>query len=119
MLILELPWALSVNGAYRVVNRSLKISKEGRSYRKVTIAEVHRQLGGAPKPLSGKLHVHATFYPPCRRKRDLDNHWKSLLDALTKAQVWEDDSQIDVLNASRGDVVKNGKVVIEINELHE
>ena len=117
MIILELPWALSTNTMYRAYGNRTILSKKGREYKKVIISEVHRQLGGIPEPILDRLHVHATFYPPDKRKRDLDNHWKSLLDSLTQAHVWEDDSQIDVLNATRGEVLKPGKVIIEINSL--
>ena len=93
------------------------ISAKGRSYRKATISEVHRQLGGTPEAMTERLSVRAVFYPPDKRRRDLDNHWKSLLDALTKAGVWEDDSQIDYLLAERGEKTKGGLVVVTIEQL--
>ncbi len=50
-------------------------------------------------------------YPPDRRARDLDNLGKALLDALTKAGVYGDDSQIDHLTFARR---KNGTQIIQI-----
>ncbi|NBW22487.1 MAG: RusA family crossover junction endodeoxyribonuclease, partial [Caulobacteraceae bacterium] len=50
-------------------------------------AMVQRYLKAA-----GSVRVVIEAFPPDRRKRDLDNILKSLLDALTHAGVWEDDS---------------------------
>jgi crossover junction endodeoxyribonuclease RusA len=118
MIILQLPWALSVNSAYRVFQNRVILSAKGRSYRKIVVSEVLRQLGGQPEAMTGRLSVSAEFYPPDKRKRDLDNHWKSLLDALTHAKVWEDDSQIDYLLAKRGHKVPAGMVIVTIEQLY-
>ena len=42
----------------------------------------------------GNIAVEIEAFMPDRRKRDLDNILKALLDALTHAGVWADDSQI-------------------------
>ena len=117
MLILTLPWVLSLNGFYRVVGRSLKISKEGRANRKLIVASTLDQLGGKPEPLAGDLAVNVRIHPPDRRRRDIDNIFKGLLDSLTHAGVWEDDSQIKHLEADMLEIVKKGQVIVEINEL--
>jgi crossover junction endodeoxyribonuclease RusA len=59
--------------------------------------------------------VECIFYPPDRRKRDLDNHLKALLDSCTLSGLWEDDSLIDQLTLYRGVVVKTGIIRMEIN----
>lgn len=48
-----------------------------------------------------RLSLTIDAYPPDRRKRDLDNILKSLLDALQHAGIYSDDSQIDILKISR------------------
>ena len=48
-----------------------------------------------------RLIVTIEAYPPDKRKRDLDNILKSLLDALQHAGMYPDDSQIDVLSIAR------------------
>ena len=77
------------------------------------------ELLGLNVPIVGRLEVHIKLYPPDRRLRDIDNHIKAIFDLLTKANVWEDDSQVDVLHVKRCDIVKKGKVEIEIWPLPE
>jgi len=60
--------------------------------------------------------VIVTAYPPDKRKRDLDNILKALLDAM-QGSLYEDDSQIDQLLIKRGDVIKGGKVRVTIEEI--
>lgn len=52
-------------------------------------------------PLVGPLAVYIAATPPDRRKRDLDNLIKPVLDALQHAQAYKDDSQIDDLHIRR------------------
>ena len=81
----------SVNHYWRHVGSQTKISKTGRAYRRQVLYDVQQlRLEAITGPI--KLEVIATR--PDRRRRDLDNLLKSLLDALDRADVYEDDSQI-------------------------
>ncbi len=53
------------------------------------------------KPLTGRLDLSITFFFKTKRRRDLDNQNKLVLDALTGI-VYKDDSQIDALHLYRG-----------------
>jgi len=99
MLTITLPWPPTVNTYYRMVDGQMKISAKGREYCKAVADQVliHR----AGKGYTGRLGVLIEAYPPDKRSRDLDNILKSLLDSLTKAGVWADDSQIDALQVVR------------------
>jgi crossover junction endodeoxyribonuclease RusA len=69
----------------------------------------------AAKRISGPVEVRVTLCPPDLRKRDEDNFaGKALFDAITKAGVWLDDSQIRRKVVEWGDVVKGGCVRVEI-----
>ena len=97
-----------------MVNNRMLVSKRGRQY-KVDVA----QAVGRCKPLTGRLKVFLYVNPPDRRKRDVDNWSKGVLDALTHAGVWEDDSQIDSLLIERGGILKGGRVVVTVEEIEK
>lgn len=66
--------------------------------------------------LTGKLAVTISVVPADRRRRDLDNLLKPLLDALVRCELIEDDSDIDELAIRRLDVGE-GRVIVEIREI--
>jgi len=117
MIVLDLPWPPSVNTYWRSPNtgklagRTL-ISEKGRSYRRAVIDTI--MAAGIPKAAAGRLDVTLTAFPPDRRRRDLDNLPKSILDALTHAKVIEDDSLIDRLLIERGPTHPDGKVRVSL-----
>jgi crossover junction endodeoxyribonuclease RusA len=58
------------------------------------------------------MWIHAT--PPDRRRRDIDNILKAPLDALEKAGVYKDDSQIEQLNVFKHRPMKGGFLNIKM-----
>lgn len=112
---LTLPWPPTTNTYWRHIGKSTLISKPGRMYAmtvgiQVSQSGVVREHGTQ----TGRLCVRIVAHPPDRRDRDLDNLLKAALDSLTKAKVWEDDSQIDRLEVTRGMVVVGGRLEVEI-----
>jgi len=105
----------SVNHYWRKVGPRTLISRQGRMYRRHVAAAVrlmeNREEG---LPLTGPLSVEVSLYPPDRRRRDLDNALKALLDALQHAGVYTDDSLIERLSVEKGEVVAGGKTVVVI-----
>ena len=66
----------------------------------------------------GRLRLEAIVHFKSRIRTDLDNRLKALLDALSCAKVYEDDSQIDELSIKRGDVVKpDGVCFVQLTEI--
>lgn len=114
-VVIELPYPPSANHYWRRVGDRTLISREGRKFRKRVIARLARRTA---KPMSGRVAVHVTAHPPDRRRRDLDNAMKALLDALGHGGVYEDDGQIDRLEIERGSVVPGGKVVVRITPIY-
>jgi crossover junction endodeoxyribonuclease RusA len=106
-LNLDLPFPPSVNGYWRAILRgnlcTQIISKKGREYAEAVNTFVNA-AGLTTTPLEGRLEVTILLCAPDRRRRDVDNYSKAVLDSLTKAGVWEDDSQIDRLTVVRGAV---------------
>ena len=87
--------------------------REGRRFRKAVCSALAARLGRDP-PLTGRLAVHVTVCPPDRRRRDLDNVQKALLDALEHGGVYRDDAQIDLLVVERGPVTPGGKSLVRV-----
>jgi crossover junction endodeoxyribonuclease RusA len=91
-----------------VGNRTL-ISRQGREYRKAICELV--QVGAT---LDTRLAVEIAAHPPDRRRRDLDNIQKPVLDALEHTSIYADDSQIDLLLTRRRDVVPSGCLHVDV-----
>lgn len=114
---LELPYPPTVNTYWRHVGNKVLISRDGRRYRADVLGTV--LIANPPRPLLGRLSVVAELYPPDCRKRDLDNVWKALLDAMKHARVYEDDGQIDHLEIARCERRAGGLVVVVVSQLED
>ena len=113
MIELELPFPPSVNHYYRRVGVRTLISREGRRFRKRVCASLAESR--VPR-LRGPLRMEIEVYPPDRRRRDIDNVQKALLDALQHGGLYEDDSQIVKLNIEKRACVRGGRTLVRIQE---
>lgn len=114
-MLLTLPYPPSVNH-YWLQDRKrgrTYIGKRGIEYRKAVAAA----LIGNAVTYYGRLRVSIRACPPDRRKRDLDNVCKALLDAISHAGLWGDDGQIDHLEVIRGDVTDGGCVEVTVCDM--
>jgi len=105
----------TVNSYYVKTRNGVFISKRGKLFREGCARDAMESSTYGIK-LSCPLQLDVILYPPDRRIRDLDNYMKALLDALTHAKVWMDDSLIDGLNIHRGKVIKGGAASLRIAE---
>lgn len=64
-----------------------------------------------------KLSLGVSLHPPDKRRRDIDNPIKILLDSLQRADVFEDDNQIARLLVEKKDIIPEGKVIVTIEVL--
>ena len=99
-------WVNKPSGRYK--------SKRGKIFENLACGELKKQF--RYKPLSSGLKVYIWLYFKDKRKRDIDNYNKAILDSMTEI-VYEDDSQIEELNIKK--IVGCGfdKVEIEVEEL--
>ena len=116
MLEFELPYPPSVNHYWRRVGARTLISRGGRAFRQAVCAIL---AAAKVQPLSGPLELFITVFPPDRRRRDIDNVQKSLLDAMQHGGAYFDDSQIMRLSIERGSVTSGGKTVVQIREVQQ
>jgi len=93
-----LPWPPSVNHYYRRVGPRVLISRDGRLYRQKVVA---LSRGLDVERLEGRLELEIELHPPDRRRRDVDNSLKCLLDSLAHAGLYGDDSQIHMLTVTK------------------
>lgn len=111
-LTYTLPWPPSVNHYWRrvLIGGKLRtlLSKEGREFKQTAVRAVLQQRRGPSAPLSGRLAIAVTLFPPDRRRYDLDNRLKAVLDSLTEARVWEDDRHVKIIHLEEGGIVRGG-----------
>lgn len=84
--------------ACRGAHASLYMTAEGKAIKEAYQWEAKSQWRG--KPLTGDIMVTIEFFFATKRKRDLDNQNKLVLDALSGI-VYEDDAQIAELHLVR------------------
>ena len=82
------------------------MSKQGREY-KAKVADYIAE-SNTPKLGASRLSLEIVLWPKDKRKYDIDNRIKALLDSLQDAGVFDDDEQIDQINVYRGDGVISG-----------
>lgn len=121
-MILILPFPPSVNSYWRAPNKGRSkgrhlVSEKGRQFKAEAVAQVLEQLRRRPRPITGIVSVSVVLCPPNKARRDLDNYFKALFDAMTYAGVWLDDSQVKKIAAEWGPVTKGGKVELRISEV--
>jgi crossover junction endodeoxyribonuclease RusA len=116
---LMLPYPPSANHYWRKWNNRMVISREGREYRDEVCALLSSAGGGSIRkpPSNGRIALKMDAFPPDRRRRDLDNLQKPLLDALQHAGVYEDDSQVDLLLSCRRERREGGQIVVTVSDL--
>ena len=114
MIELSLPYPPSVNNYWGFSGSRRFLTKTANDFKLIVNLASKRARFGADK-----VGIEVVLHAPDRRRRDIDNVLKPLLDALQAAGVFDDDSQVDQLMVSRGAVIKGGSCVVKIKSLQE
>lgn len=89
--------SVSANAMYRARGRGVVISAEGREFKKTMSELLARAHHGF---IRGPVKLSLAFEFTTKRKRDLDNYAKPLIDSL-KNVLFEDDSEIYLLTMTK------------------
>lgn len=109
----RLPWPPTVNGYWGTRPSGGKfLTRKGKAYRQNAVQAI-----GGVDTCGDNVAVIAIFSPPDARTRDVDNYWKGILDLMTAAGVWVDDSQVKLQVGWMADKVKGGRVDVYVEEL--
>ena len=103
---------VSVNLMYRTYRGRPILSKRGRQYKKDTKLYIE---DCNIEPMTGNLSLTVEMYFKDKRKRDVDNHLKSLIDSL-EGVLFENDTQIYEIIARKHIGCKANQTVIELSE---
>lgn len=93
----------------------MNITKAGREF-KAAVADYVVEYK-VPKLGDSKLKITMVLFPRDKRKIDIDNRIKAVLDALEDAGVFNNDFQVDHLEIIRGEPVKNGGIRVMIETI--
>ncbi len=113
LVSLSLPWPNSANTHWRHARGNTYISSRGRMFRQKVAEYVSEHNVVAPK---GLITVEIYLWPDSKRRIDIDNRIKPLLDALEHAGVIEDDALVNRLVVERMPIVRGGKSLVFITE---
>lgn len=117
---INLNWPPSGNHRVTPRARSKRLTNK-ESYRAWMAREVGSIIVQRPHRFNAgeRLEVLLHVYPPDRRRRDLDNLLKAILDVLAHAGVFKDDFQVWDLRIVRKGIENKGRVQALITSLED
>jgi len=124
-LTFTLPYPISANRYWRhgrLANgvQKVMLSKEARNYRLLCQGAYLEQFKKILNPFTGTVAVAVTLTPPDKRRRDIDNPIKPLLDVLQKSlSILNDDSQVKALHVIMNPPGGTPGAIVTIAELPE
>jgi len=99
------------------VGTKVLISRDGRKYREMIVSRFRSE---GVETFRCPVELSIELYPPDRRRRDVDNSLKCLLDAFTHGGLYEDDSLIRRLVVTKREPMPpDGMAYIRIREWTE
>ena len=113
----NLPYPPTVNHYHQPVRqgRGVRIIKgaKARAYQADAVAAI-TAAGLDAEGIDGPVRITITLNPPTLARYDVDGRPKGVLDALTAAGFWLDDSQVQSMTVEKGEKVKGGSAVVKV-----
>lgn len=106
----------TVNHLYRTSRTGTRYkTREGRDWQEITAAVFHALYGGAA-PYDGDVMLDICFLVADKRRWDIDNRVKALIDALVMGGVLKDDRQVQSLHVQREHVPETTQTLVLVKE---
>lgn len=115
----RLPWPPSMNTYWRRGGNVTYLTKKAKEFRREVLAIINDANHPTIIVPPIRLAVSIELTLPDKRKRDIDNHIKAVLDAMEHAAVFDNDEQVDQLIVKRLHVEPPGCCDVTIVELNE
>ena len=113
----NLPYPPTVNHYHQPVRqgRGVRIIKgaKARAYQADAVAAI-TAAGLDAEGIDGPVRITITLNPPTLARYDVDGRPKGILDAITAAGFWLDDSQVQSMTVEKGEKVKGGSAVVKV-----
>ena len=113
----NLPYPPTVNHYHQPVRqgRGVRIIKgaKARAYQADAVAAI-TAAGLDAEGIDGPVRITITLNPPTLARYDVDGRPKGILDAITAAGFWLDDSQVQSMTVEKGEKVKGGNAVVKV-----
>ena len=113
--MIRLPWPPTVNHYYTIARNRKILSEKGRAYKEYAVACMLVQKVAKLKEEDKPFSLSILARPPDRRRRDLDNILKPLIDSLVDYGAIPDDYMVDDIRIQRFEPVKDGQIEVQIS----
>lgn len=109
---IEVPWPPSANNNWRIARGRMVLTPSTINYKK----HVSQQAYTWPRvTFDREIDINILAYPPIgKRKMDIDNILKVLLDSLQGTHLFDDDNKINKITIERKESVRGGKLEINL-----
>lgn len=116
MIQVTLPYPPSVNSIWRHAGNKSYLTAKAKDWKTNAAWTVKAAVLGGSKPIMGPFNVHLEVGRPDKRKRDLDNLIKVVLDSVKDGGAIRDDSDAQSIHAQWVPDLKGVRVTVTASD---